>query len=156
MSKYWLHRTSVGCNNSKPAMTLLALLSLIFHRHFTMPAISTSGANLDTLPSELRKFTVPYLAPEVDNFRGGTHPAPPCLHEWVPEYMFKDMALKHVHFSALEDSLVELPCFHTPRNSSRRNSLSQMTLTIRGLVGVHWGYAPFGYTGTAGTTRQCD
>ncbi|KAH4500601.1 hypothetical protein HBH89_114770 [Parastagonospora nodorum] len=52
-------------------MTLLALLSLIFHRHFTMPAISTSGANLDTLPSELRKFTVPYLAPEVDNFREG-------------------------------------------------------------------------------------
>jgi hypothetical protein len=59
--------------------------------------------SLNTLPSELRKFIVSYLAPCPDHLVPGskrdlksanlTHS---CLREWVPEYMYRDMALQHV------------------------------------------------------------
>jgi hypothetical protein len=59
--------------------------------------------SLNTLPSELRKFIVSYLAPSLDHLIPGSKQdlksanlAHSCLREWVPEYMFRDMALQHV------------------------------------------------------------
>ena len=58
---------------------------------------------LNTLPSELRRLIVSHLAPDTDNLRPGckqhlknANLAHSCLREWAPEYMFRDMALKHV------------------------------------------------------------
>jgi hypothetical protein len=58
---------------------------------------------LDCLPTELTKLIVSYLAPDPDNLRPGckqdlknANLAHPCLRVWATEYMFKDMALKHV------------------------------------------------------------
>jgi hypothetical protein len=58
---------------------------------------------LNTLPSELRKFIVSYLAPSPESLVPGckqnlknANLAHSCLREWVPEYMFRDMALQHV------------------------------------------------------------
>lgn len=85
----------------RPSRHLSSSLSL------TMPAVSPSGPTLATLPSELRKLVVSYLVPDPNNFRAGckedlrhANLVRSCLHEWVPEYMFKDMALKHVHLYA--------------------------------------------------------
>jgi hypothetical protein len=59
--------------------------------------------SLDTLPSELRKLIVSYLAPCPDHLVPGSkrdlksaNLANSCLREWVLEYMFRDMALQHV------------------------------------------------------------
>jgi hypothetical protein len=58
---------------------------------------------LNTLPSELRRLIVSYLAPSPDQLRPGckqhlqnANLAHSCLREWVPEYMFRIMPLKHV------------------------------------------------------------
>jgi hypothetical protein len=59
--------------------------------------------SLNTLPSELRKLIVSYLAPSPDHLIPGSkrdlksvNLAHSCLREWVPEHMFRDMALQHV------------------------------------------------------------
>jgi hypothetical protein len=61
---------------------------------------------LDVLPSELRKLKVSFLAPSGSDgeryARNGkihlknANMAARCLHEWVPEFMFRDMSLLHV------------------------------------------------------------
>jgi hypothetical protein len=61
---------------------------------------------LATLPSELRKLIVSFLAPSgADRERyardGKIHlkranMTARCLHDWVPEVMFQDMTLLHV------------------------------------------------------------
>lgn len=58
---------------------------------------------LNSLPSELRRLIVSHLAPSPDALRPGckshlksANLAHSCLREWVPEFMFMDMALKHV------------------------------------------------------------
>lgn len=60
-----------------------------------------SPPTLDTLPSELRKLIVSFLAPTY--LRPGAkqalknaNRAHRCLHEWATEYLFRDMALLHV------------------------------------------------------------
>jgi hypothetical protein len=71
-------------------------------RSVQVTATKTQPA-LNTLPSELRRLIVSYLAPHP----GLTQPdckadlknanlAHSCLREWVPEYMFRDMVLNHV------------------------------------------------------------
>lgn len=59
--------------------------------------------SLQTLPSELRKLIVSYLAPEPDSFLPGSkqdlknaNATHSCLREWTPEYVFRDMVLNHV------------------------------------------------------------
>jgi hypothetical protein len=64
----------------------------------------TRSSSLDTLPSELRKLIVSYLArASPDDMVTGckrhlqnANSAHRCLREWATEYMFRDMALKHV------------------------------------------------------------
>ena len=56
---------------------------------------------LDTLPSELRKLIVSFLAPAYlypgsKQALKNANLAQRCLREWVPEYLFRDMALLHV------------------------------------------------------------
>jgi hypothetical protein len=61
---------------------------------------------LDVIPSELRKLIVSFLAPSGSDreryARNGkihlknANMAARCLHEWVPEFMFRDMSLLHV------------------------------------------------------------
>ena len=58
---------------------------------------------LNTLPSEIRKLIVSYLAPDPKHLRPGckrhlknANLAHSCLREWVTEYMFRDMALIQV------------------------------------------------------------
>jgi hypothetical protein len=61
-------------------------------------------SSLETLPSELRKLIVSYLAPSnpedmvpgCNRHLQKAHLAHSCLREWATEYMFRDMALKHV------------------------------------------------------------
>jgi len=64
---------------------------------------------LNTLPSELRRLIVSHLAPERGTLLPGckkhlksANLAHSCLREWVPEYMFRDMALMHVLVGMLE------------------------------------------------------
>lgn len=69
-----------------------------------MESNKTPALNLATLPSELRKIIVSHLAPpSIDDLEPGckahlknANAAHSCLREWVPEYMFRDMALDHV------------------------------------------------------------
>lgn len=59
---------------------------------------------LATLPSELRRLIVSHLAPlGPEDIRPGcksdlknANIAHRCLREWVPEFLFRDMALEHV------------------------------------------------------------
>ncbi|KAF1843830.1 uncharacterized protein K460DRAFT_368690 [Cucurbitaria berberidis CBS 394.84] len=58
---------------------------------------------LNTIPSELRRQIVSYIAPDPEHLRPGckrhlktANLAHSCLREWVTEYMFRDMALTHV------------------------------------------------------------
>jgi hypothetical protein len=65
---------------------------------------SETSPRLDALPSELRKQIVSYLAPSnFEDMRPGckrhlqnANLAHKCLREWATEYMFRDIALKHV------------------------------------------------------------
>lgn len=66
---------------------------------------STTPPTLDSLPSELRKLIVSHLAPDPNNMKPGckrhlknANLAHSCLREWVNEYMFQAMMLKHVLF----------------------------------------------------------
>lgn len=58
---------------------------------------------LKSLPSEIRRQIVSYLAPSPQQLRPGSkihlknaNLAHSCLREWVTEYMFENMALVHV------------------------------------------------------------
>lgn len=70
----------------------------------TMSHTTKPAPTLDTLPSELRRLIVAHLAPSgPEELRPGckaplksANLAHPCLREWVPEFMFRDMALEHV------------------------------------------------------------
>lgn len=68
--------------------------------------VSTSDAervapSLQTLPPELRKLIVSFLAPTDDLQPGckqalkNANLAHRCLHSWVTEYLFHDMVLVH-------------------------------------------------------------
>ncbi|KAF2800832.1 hypothetical protein K505DRAFT_263185 [Melanomma pulvis-pyrius CBS 109.77] len=69
-------------------------------------ATEMAPPKLDTLPSELRKLIVSFLAPsgsERERYARysklplkNANLAHACLREWVPEYMFRDMSLFHV------------------------------------------------------------
>ncbi|KAF2685893.1 hypothetical protein K458DRAFT_387847 [Lentithecium fluviatile CBS 122367] len=69
-----------------------------------MAPATKPAPTLATLPSELRRIIVTYLAPATpDDIVPGcktdlknANIAHRCLKEWVPEVMFRDMALEHV------------------------------------------------------------
>lgn len=63
----------------------------------------SEAPSLSSLPSEIRRQIVSYLAPDPKQLRRGSkrhlknaNLAHSCLREWVTEYMFRDMALVHV------------------------------------------------------------
>jgi hypothetical protein len=58
---------------------------------------------LEALPTELRRLIVSHLAPDPENLRLGckqdlknANLSHSCLRAWATEYLFRDMALKHV------------------------------------------------------------
>jgi hypothetical protein len=69
-----------------------------------MASATSEAPTLASLPSELRKIIVNYLAPAaLESLQRGckadlqnANLAHRCLREWVPEVMFRDMALEHV------------------------------------------------------------
>lgn len=90
---------------------------------------------LNTLPSEMRKLIVSHLAPGYDTLRPGckkdlksanlTHS---CLRAWVPEYMFRDMALKHV----LMGLSSHLECFAVdPKNAELLKFVKHINVQVR-------------------------
>lgn len=55
---------------------------------------------LETLPPEIRKLIISFLAPGAllpgcKRALKNANLAHRCLHEWVPEYLFQDMVLVH-------------------------------------------------------------
>lgn len=75
-------------------------------------------ANLNTVPAELRKLIVSYLAPSPNYLRPGckkdlknANLAHSCLRESVPEYMFRDMALP-IYVDIKMSSRLELFAVH--------------------------------------------
>jgi hypothetical protein len=101
---------------------------------------SKSQPALNTLPSELRKFIVSYLAPSPDSLKPGckqnlknANLAHSCLREWVPEYMFRDMALQHVLVgmsSHLERFTV------SPNNEVLLKFVKQVVVQVRALRAI--------------------
>lgn len=93
---------------------------------------------LNTLPSELRRLIVSHLAPAPDQIRPGCKQhlqnanfAHSCLREWVPEYMFSVMPLKHVLVgmsSQLERFAV------TPSNASLLKYVKHVVVQVRGVT----------------------
>lgn len=75
-------------------------------RQHTTPMFPTGStkSSLVTLPAELRRLIVSFLAPaRLQDLRPGckddlrnANLAHSCLRQWVPEYMFRDMVLEHL------------------------------------------------------------
>ena len=93
---------------------------------------------LDTLPSELRKLIVSFLAPSGTDreryARGGkihlkrANMTARCLHDWVPEVMFQDMTLLHVSV----DSASHLERFAiTPENATYLKYVKTIQVKVR-------------------------
>lgn len=86
-----------------------------------IPMSDTGRAHpsLETLPSELRKLIVSFLAP-IHLFPGckqalrNANLAHSCLHEWATEYLFQDMVLVH----ALPGMASHLEYFTTHREAA--------------------------------------
>jgi hypothetical protein len=98
-------------------------------------AASRPQPALNTLPSELRRLIVSHLAPSPDSLKPDSKTnlknanlAHSCLHEWAPEYMFRDMALKHV----LVGMSSHLECFAAnPNNTELFKFVKHIVVQVR-------------------------
>jgi hypothetical protein len=104
------------------------------HAHSLAIAYKLQPA-LNTLPSELMRLIVSHLTPNPNELRPGckqhlknANLAHSCLREWVPEYMFRNMALKHV----LVGMSSHLECFAAnPSNAELLKFVKHINVQVR-------------------------
>ncbi|KAH7095106.1 hypothetical protein FB567DRAFT_586436 [Paraphoma chrysanthemicola] len=105
---------------------------------------------LDSLPSELRRIIVSYLAPLSDELVPGckkhlknANVAHSCLREWAREYLFRDMPLNHV----LVGMSSHLECFvANPENTELLKYIKHVRVQVP--PGLRWEVGtddPFGH-----------